>query len=108
MVTEITDLLQIPEIQGDTDLPYPYQLFDPTVGERKSEYIFSFTIPDPVELRLALYDTSGSVIQTIVEGQVDPGFHFHVCNLEHLEDGVYVCILSTSNLNFGIKLILKN
>ena len=105
---EITSIEQLHELQADTDLPYPYQLFDPANGDGESEFIFSFTVPDEVDIRLALYDTSGTVIETIVEGQVDPGFHFHERSLKHLEDGIYVCIFSTSNLNFGIKIILKN
>ena len=54
-----------------------------------------YTIKEPTEIKLALFNITGSLIKTLITEYKDPGtFHYNL-NAADLASGTYFCILDT-------------
>jgi len=63
-------------------------------------------LPEPAQLRLALYDLSGRLVRTLSHGVYGAGTHRFECNQpDALPSGVYVCRLSTQAAERAIKVV---
>jgi hypothetical protein len=71
----------------------------------------SFVLPAPGPCRLGLYDVSGELVTTLVNGLQKPGHHNLVWNRQDARGrsipcGVYFCTLSAENKRFRKKVVL--
>jgi len=68
--------------------------------------MISYTLPNPMEVKLMIYDALGTVIGTIDSGLKDAGRHSVSFDAEHLANGIYYCMLEAGERRTVIKLLL--
>jgi flagellar hook assembly protein FlgD len=71
----------------------------------------SYSIAEPSKIALKIYDASGRVVKTLVNGQVERGIYNLIWdgrddNHRSVAEGIYFYTLDTPKQNFAKKLIL--
>lgn len=56
-----------------------------------------FSVHSPTKLSLAIYNTSGQLVQRLVDGHYNPGFYSIKWNASYLSSGLYLCELMTAH-----------
>jgi hypothetical protein len=97
-----------------------YGFFDDMVSSAPSEYALngafpnpfnptttiSYTLPEAVSVKLAVYDISGRQVATMVDGFMPAGEHQAEFNGFDLSSGVYFCAMQAGNFSATTKLVL--
>jgi hypothetical protein len=65
-----------------------------------------FTIPQQTDVKIAIYDVRGRLIETLYEQTTHAGSHIIIWNAENLASGNYFIVFSTSNFYKVMKAIL--
>jgi hypothetical protein len=65
-----------------------------------------FSLPEQTDVKIAIYDVTGQVIQTLYNRNMAAGKHSITWNAENLASGNYFIVMSTSNFYKVIKAIL--
>ena len=65
-----------------------------------------FGLPKSAHVTMKLYDASGREVMTLIDGQVDAGFHDTVVDGSSLASGVYFCRMVSERFVEARKLVL--
>ncbi len=65
-----------------------------------------YCLPRAAEVRLAVYDASGSRVATLVEGKLGAGAHKVRWETDNIPAGIYFCRLRTVNLTATRRLVV--
>ncbi len=65
-----------------------------------------FSIPERAQVALRVFDVSGRVVATLVDGRLDPGEYTVVLNADRLESGIYFYQLKAPAFSQTRRLIL--
>jgi len=93
-------------IKNDIDLPTEYALhgaypnpFNPTTN-------INFDLPVSGQVKLAVYDLQGRLVQTLVDGQRSAGAHTVTFNASNLASGVYIYAIAAGDFQASGKVVL--
>lgn len=91
-VAAVTTGLEEP---GDTDLPGGYELFQNYPNPFNPTTAIEFSVPEPVSVRLIVYDVLGRPVARLVDATIPSGRHAAVFDAAGLTTGIYVYRLHT-------------
>ncbi len=99
--------------------------YDPTVSVEKSELFpqtahllnpspnpfnpsttISFTLSEPSEIVLSIFNINGQKVTDLISGQMSAGMHSAVWNADGMASGVYFCVLDTGGAAEAKRLLL--
>jgi hypothetical protein len=63
-----------------------------------SQSSIGFTLPEPSQVRLLIYDSRGEIIRTLVDMRMDVGSHRIQIATKDLSTGIYFCRLQVAGL----------
>ena len=66
----------------------------------------SFTLPEAVKVSLKVYDISGRLVATLVDGFRDAGIHEVTFDASHLSSGIYLYRLNAGDFSASGKMVL--
>jgi len=66
----------------------------------------SFTLQQESNTILKIYDSAGKVVKTIKQGRLQSGKHQYEVDTHNLNEGVYLCKLTTGNTNYTKKMLV--
>ena len=87
-------------------LPESYQLSQNYPNPFNPTTTIPFTIPEQSDVKIAIYDVRGRMIEILYEQTTHAGSHTIVWNAENLASGNYFIVFSTSNFHKVMKAIL--
>ncbi len=64
----------------------------------------NFTVPQTGDITMTLYDELGRVVQHVASGQYSPGSYSIRIDRQGLADGVYICEISSTQLNIHTRI----
>jgi len=71
-----------------------------------SQTVIAYGVPTAAHTTLSVYDTSGRLVRSLVNGLVEAGEHSVLCDLGGLGKGVYLCRL-TADGNLAVVRLVK-
>lgn len=87
-------------------LPESYQLSQNYPNPFNPTTTIPFTIPQQTDVKIAIYDVRGRLIETLYEQTTRAGSHTIVWNAENLASGNYFIVMATPNFYKVMKAIL--
>ena len=97
MVSNLTEAAKLPETFSlDSAYPNP---FNPTTT-------LSFSIPVDSEVILSIYNLQGREVSSLIEGNMDAGYHSVVWNADSYSSGVYFVKMMTAEFTKTQKIML--
>ncbi|MGD1045748.1 MAG: DUF362 domain-containing protein [Bacteroidota bacterium] len=99
----VTSVRQNPEATQ----PSKFQLCANFPNPFNPSTIIVFYLPRSERVSLKVYDITGRVIETLVEGEVPPGEHRLHWSAEGLASGVYLCRMETKDFSETIKMVYQ-
>jgi len=74
---------------GEDDFPKSFSLGQNYPNPFNPVTTFAFSLPTESDVSIILYDVNGRVVRTLVDGEMEPGFHQTVLLATGLPSGVY-------------------
>jgi len=93
-------------VESDFETPSTYTLAPVYPNPANSICRFNFELPATSDVTLNLYDQSGRLIDTLIEGSLSVGQHQHTVTLDGLPSGVYFVRLNSSTATLTQKFVL--
>jgi hypothetical protein len=90
------DLGVLASPNGETPLPNSVTLLQPRPNPAASRAWIQFGIPFDQDVSVGLYDLSGRLVHSVVDGLVAAGSHAVACDLQEVVQGTYFVRLSTN------------
>lgn len=87
-------------------LPTDFALFAPYPNPFNATTRLAFSLPHTANVRLAVYDISGRMVRTLIEGQRNAGRHEVVLDAGDRPSGVYLVRLDSGSFSGTRKLLL--
>jgi len=95
-----SELISEPEIPAEFSLEQNYpNPFNPVTN-------IKFTLPDDVNVKLAVYDVMGRIVDVLANQKLEAGVHTISFNATNLPSGIYFCKLEAGNYNAVRKMSL--
>ena len=66
----------------------------------------NFSLPESQDVMLQVYDLQGRVVETLIDGVVEAGYHSAIWNADHQASGVYFVKMISGEYISSQKLIL--
>jgi len=91
---------------GDNPRPTNFRLHPAYPNPFNPSTTITFDVPDHITqpTLLQIYDISGSLVQTLVNGVVDPGTHSVSWGPKNLSSGIYIVELRAGDNTFNHKI----
>ncbi|MFA5803401.1 MAG: M6 family metalloprotease domain-containing protein [Melioribacteraceae bacterium] len=93
-------------IEKDNKIPTEYLLFQNYPNPFNPTTKMKFGLPERTNAKLTVYDILGRAISTLVDGELEAGYHEVNFDASNLPSGVYFYQLTTPNYNSTKKLLL--
>jgi hypothetical protein len=71
-----------------------------------AETALRFSLPDAGHTKLTLYDIAGRTVATLLDRQMEAGWHTVSYNAEHLASGIYLAVVDNGQETFTQRLLL--
>jgi len=102
------------ELEGYTpkdELPATFKLVQNTPNPFNPMTTIAFNVPHESQVAIRVYDVTGRVVRTLVDGVTEPGRHAAVWDGrndhgEHCGSGVYFCVMETPEYHGSNKMML--
>jgi hypothetical protein len=65
-----------------------------------------YAVPKASRVTIRLFDVSGREVQTLVDGEVEPGYHSADLRAGGLAGGIYFCRMEAEDFSTTLKLVL--
>lgn len=92
--------------QATQTLPKTYGLSQNYPNPFNPKTVISYQLPVVSRVSLKVYDLLGHEVATLVDGNVEAGYHQATFNASHLPSGIYFCRVIAGNFSQTRKLIL--
>ncbi len=86
--------------------PVEYRLFQNHPNPFNSQTRFSYSIPEATDLSLKVYNSSGRLVSTLVNGNRDAGQYSVVWNANQFPAGIYFAKMETGGFSSTRKIVL--
>ncbi len=91
---------------SESNMPTVYDLHQNYPNPFNSATTISFYIPKTQVVTLLVFDTLGRTVETLVNGEVEGGYHEILFNPEDLSSGTYYYLIHTENFSGAKKMVL--
>ena len=88
------------------DLPASFKLYEAYPNPFNPRTTLMYSIPNPVELNISIYDIQGKIVEVLYNGFKEVGFHQIVWDATKHNTGVYFIQMNTNEFNKTQKVIL--
>lgn len=99
-------IMGIEEEPASTQLPETFALLPSLPNPCRKEATIRFQVPRKSEVDIRMYDASGRLIDVLLTGKVEPGYHILHVNTKAYVNGVYFYRLTTRNRTFTRKMVV--
>ena len=89
-----------------SELPLSFSLSQNYPNPFNPVTVIDFTLPEAQRVKLTIYNIQGQEVETLLEGNLQAGYHTLVWNAENLPSGVYFYALQADNFNAVKKCVL--
>lgn len=87
-------------------LPTEYGLGVNTPNPVKDRTDIAFQLPEPARVNLAVYNVAGSVVTTLVDGNLKAGYHSREWTAESVPSGIYFYRLEADNFSSTRRMVV--
>ncbi|RJP62899.1 MAG: T9SS C-terminal target domain-containing protein, partial [Ignavibacteriales bacterium] len=91
---------------NNTEIPIKYELSQNYPNPFNPTTIIKFAVPKAGYYHLNVYNILGQKMMTLVEGQLQAGYHSSVFDGANLASGIYIYSLEGENVNLSRKMLL--
>ncbi len=88
------------------NIPRVYGLSQAYPNPCEGHAVIKYQIPQKSEIHLKIYDVSGRLVDVLVSGEVDPGYHHARLDTKSYVSGVYFYRLAAGNKTFTRKMVV--
>jgi hypothetical protein len=93
-------------VPDDAALPSVFSLEQNRPNPFNPVTVVRFAVPKPSRVSLRLYDVSGREVRTLVDSELERGFHTVTLDATGLPSGVYFCRMTSGDFADARKLVL--
>ena len=94
------------EEEGNDILPTAFAFDTPYPNPANRYTTIEYAVPEVSNVKIQLYDVTGRLIESLVDGQLDPGYYQLRINTNNLASGIYFCSMETTEFEKVKKIIL--
>lgn len=100
------DFAQVSAEDGNAPTPYKFVLNEPYPNPFNATSIVTFELPRNGFAKLAVYDISGRLVNSLVEGEMRAGRHAYTIDAAQMPSGVYMLKLESTGTVATRKMVL--
>lgn len=104
--TGIFSIVRITGVDGNDGIPAEYTLYDAYPNPFNPSTRIKFAVPEEGKVKVAVYNLLGQKMVTLVDDNLDAGYHEVVFTAQGYTSGVYFVIMETNKNKFTKKIIL--
>jgi hypothetical protein len=82
------------------------RIFMVTPNPLHRETIITYAMPASGNIRLAVYDAAGNLVETLADREETPGIHNVTWSSRDLPGGIYFCLLETEGFQDARKMVI--